>query len=401
MPATPSQRVFIQDALVSADALRARVRTMLARPPGATPERQAIAGEVFALLDNATNAARGVFPRYRWVSNWWRKPMLDATYEYLHAAQVQMVELFDRNELDDALPASLAIIRREFDQRDPRRVQAEAIARLESTDAKRGALRAALVAAYASSDAWHRRQRSFRNILVLATVGISVLVFCVGLLVFQRPDFMPFCFDNLRTAEGAPAPAPTAVPVPGTASPPEVVTAVQVTSCPTGRPTGSGSPASSYDIVMVALMGLLGGSLAAAVSIRKVQGSATPYDIPAVLATLKVPTGALTAIAGLIAIRGDFVPGLSGLDSQEQILAYALVLGYAQQLATGFLDRRAQSLAEEPPNATLTCGPLPVAVTGGDDARIEESRKPARKALAPSKGTKSTGGLLSRRRTPG
>ena len=79
------------------------------------------------------------------------------------------------------------------------------------------------------------------------------------------------------------------------------------------------------------LMGLLGGSLAAAVSIRNVQGAATPYDIPVALATLKVPSGALTAIAGLVAIRGNFVPGLSALDSQEQILAYALVLGYAQQ----------------------------------------------------------------------
>ena len=100
-------------------------------------------------------------------------------------------------------------------------------------------------------------------------------------------------------------------------------------------------------------MGLLGGSLAAAISIRKARGTSTPYDIPVVLATLKVPTGALTAVVGLIAIRGNFVPGLSALDSQEQILAYALVLGYAQQLATGFLDRKAQTLekdrAPEPP----------------------------------------------------
>jgi hypothetical protein len=51
--------------------------------------------------------------------------------------------------------------------------------------------------------------------------------------------------------------------------------------------------------------------------------------------------GALTAIGALIAIRGEFVPGLSALDSQEQILAYALVFGYAQQLLTGLIDRKA------------------------------------------------------------
>ena len=49
---------------------------------------------------------------------------------------------------------------------------------------------------------------------------------------------------------------------------------------------------------------------------------------------------------GLIALRGGFVPGLSELDSQQQIIAYALVFGYAQQLATGFLDQRAQKLQE-------------------------------------------------------
>jgi hypothetical protein len=40
---------------------------------------------------------------------------------------------------------------------------------------------------------------------------------------------------------------------------------------------------------------------------------------------LKLPAGALTAIAGLILILGDFIPGLSELDNQGQILAYAIV----------------------------------------------------------------------------
>jgi hypothetical protein len=67
------------------------------------------------------------------------------------------------------------------------------------------------------------------------------------------------------------------------------------------------------------------------------------------LATLKLPLGALTAIGGLIALQGDFIPGLSQLDSQGQILAYALVLGYAQQLLTGLLDKRADELLASVP----------------------------------------------------
>ena len=78
--------------------------------------------------------------------------------------------------------------------------------------------------------------------------------------------------------------------------------------------------------------------------------SAAPYDVPLALALLKVPTGALTAVAGILLLGGGFVPGLSELDTQRQILAYALVFGYAQQLATRYLDDRATTLLAEVPS---------------------------------------------------
>jgi hypothetical protein len=43
-------------------------------------------------------------------------------------------------------------------------------------------------------------------------------------------------------------------------------------------------------------------------------------------------------------VHGQFVPGLSNLDTQGQILAYAVVLGIAQQLVTRFVDRQAQDV---------------------------------------------------------
>jgi hypothetical protein len=110
--------------------------------------------------------------------------------------------------------------------------------------------------------------------------------------------------------------------------------------------------------VVVALMGLLGGALAAALSIRNLRGTSTPYDVPVALATLKVPLGAFTAIVGLVAIQGEFVPGLSALDSQEQILAYALILGFGQQVFTRTLDRKAQDLLEALPSKDATSTPV-------------------------------------------
>ena len=60
---------------------------------------------------------------------------------------------------------------------------------------------------------------------------------------------------------------------------------------------------------------------------------------------------------GLLLMRGDFVPGLSALDSPAQILAWAILFGYAQQLFTRFVDERAHRILnqvseQEPPRET-------------------------------------------------
>lgn len=346
-----SKRVYIQDVLVSVDALEHRLDSIMARRSVQAPERLALAEGVRELLGKARQAALGVFPKHRWASNWWRATLLEAAYQYLHAANVLIVELYDPDDVESAVPAALAKVQRQLGRDDPRRIRAEKLSALKTHPARRDTLRESLDAAYAASDAWHRRQRSFRNIIILAAVGIAVLLGLVWVLVGANPSAMPFCFDDLQPAAGAPAAAVQAVAPDATSTP---VLALETTSCPTGE--APGREPGQGDIQIILLMGALGGALAAAISIRNVRGASTPYDIPVALACLKVPTGALTAVVGLIAIRGNFVPGLSALDSQEQILAYALVLGYAQQLATGFLDRRAQSLAKD-----LTPDPSPPA----------------------------------------
>ena len=49
---------------------------------------------------------------------------------------------------------------------------------------------------------------------------------------------------------------------------------------------------------------------------------------------------------GLVLMAGGFVPGLSALDSSAQILAWALVFGFSQQLLTRLVDQRANTLLE-------------------------------------------------------
>ena len=84
--------------------------------------------------------------------------------------------------------------------------------------------------------------------------------------------------------------------------------------------------------------------MAAAAAIRGIRGSSEPYGLPVALAALKLPTGAVTAFLGLVLMRGQFVPGLSALDTPAQILAWALVFGYAQQLFTRLVDQQAHTV---------------------------------------------------------
>ena len=68
------------------------------------------------------------------------------------------------------------------------------------------------------------------------------------------------------------------------------------------------------------------------------------------LAAVASAAGALVAVAGVLLLTGNFVPGFSVIDQQSQILAYAFVLGFAQQLFTKMLDNRAERLLANVPS---------------------------------------------------
>jgi hypothetical protein len=98
------------------------------------------------------------------------------------------------------------------------------------------------------------------------------------------------------------------------------------------------------DLMVVELVGLTAAAVAAAAAIRNIKGSSERYGLPFALAALKLPTGAVTAFLGLLLMRGQFVPGLTALDTTAQILAWALVFGFAQELFTHFVDQQGQTV---------------------------------------------------------
>jgi hypothetical protein len=329
------RRIWVQHVAVSVQTLQTRLDVAAAR--GLRPEQEAAAVGVKELLAKARDAAFRHDPIPSRLSNWWRGTLIDAAYQNLHAASAQIVDLYNRTELAGEAPSALSRARATIHRDDPRHIDAIKLAKLP-IGYQRVLLRKTIEDTYDALDRQHERVRSFRNIIMLLALLVALFVGITIAVVATHPTVMPLCFEAAATgqvgAEGAGLVCPTGSNV----------------SAPTGG-----------DILIVALLGMLGGALAAVVSIRNLRGTSSPYDVPVALALLKIPLGAFTAILGLVAIRGDFIPGLSALDSQEQILAYALILGFAQQIFTRLLDRQAQVVLNALPakEATPSAGAAP------------------------------------------
>jgi len=114
--------------------------------------------------------------------------------------------------------------------------------------------------------------------------------------------------------------------------------------------------AKPWDHFTVEVIGLTAAAVIAATRIRNIRGSSEAPDLPVLLAVLKLPMGAITAFLGLLLVRGQFIPGLSALDTPAQILSWALVFGFTQQLFTRLVDQQGQTVlnsvraADRPPN---------------------------------------------------
>jgi hypothetical protein len=313
------------------------------------------------------------FARRDLLVNAWTGASVEGAFVNLHAAEVVLANLYNDQDIDSRVPDVLARMRTCMAADDYRRIKAEMlfgeqangrphsmIARPwrrnghsnghpaqgrfvqrgdngggpDTLARRRAGLRDAMRVSYDAADELHTRVRSFRNVLIVSAVVLSVLVLAVCAVGIRWPKTIPLCFQPSFTASGAP---------------PQPITVEQTSSFACPSSTGRSVPRSG-DVPIVALMGLLGGALSATFGIQKLRGTSTPYAIPVALSSMKLPAGALTAIVGLILIHGEFVPGLSELDSQGQILAYAVLLGVAQHLFTRFVDRRAETVLNSLPS---------------------------------------------------
>lgn len=296
----------------------------------------------------------------------WRAAVRGASVErarsHLDAVESELLRLAPDPYLLGQLPSLVAHVRAHLDKDDPRRVGIEGIYdRINErvirknmgappgtpqgvpVDGLDPAERDMLVAAVRQASGQARREvtrvRSFRNILLVAALLLGLGAGGMIVVGAAKPELLPLCFnpEGMVVCPTEDQPAPGQSSATGTGRPTQLTPREQAEVDDVIRDT-----ANSWDIPLVALVGCIAAALAAATALRRIKGTSTEYNLPVALAILKLPTGALTALLGLLLMRGDFIPGLSALDSSAQIIAWAILFGYAQQLLTRFVDDRAQ-----------------------------------------------------------
>jgi hypothetical protein len=347
--ARPTRSAWRESALTRIDELAALASWLKDAPD--TVKNDELVAALFHHLDLARAAAVKHCGFIRSITG----SQYERTSSNIDAAEADLLQIAPAWYVRGQMPSLLRHVERNLCSSDGRLTEVRRIAeqdRDDLTEIERGHIVGAHRAASSSAMRQSARIRSFRNVLSVTSLVLIVLAVALAVAGFLYPDRIPLCFEP-ETQDVILVVCPTeqswfaALPKPksGLASP-DVDDVVRQTA---GR----------ADVLTVEAIGLLAAALAAAAGLRNMKGTSTPFSLPVALAILKLPTGALTAFLGLLLMRGGFVPGLSALDTSAQILAWALVFGYAQQVFTRFVDRQANTVLDSPGSAEIQPAPKP------------------------------------------
>jgi hypothetical protein len=264
---------------------------------------------------------------------------IERTWNNIYAAEVVLLHFAtNKNEIAAYGYEVLAFARQHLPNDDLNRLALENILEPQPAPVKLTPLDAAnkeiavhaLKAAQMASTIEKLQARSFRNTVYVGTVMLFILAAALAVLGMTMPEKASLCFP----------------------SPPTLSTISTI--CPTG-----GARAGGYDILLVEIIGVTAAGLTGAVSISRLQGTATPYMIPLALILLKLPAGAVSAVLGLILISAGLIPGLGNLTSQAQVLAWAALFGAGQQAVTHFVDAKGQEVLNSVRMRGLSSGQPP------------------------------------------
>lgn len=241
--------------------------------------------------------------------------------EQIDAARLLLFECADEDELPALGREALALARQHLGADDPRRTELEATLHpnrpIDLTERHRDIAISAMRAALASAGTEQYQARSFR--LVLRATFWMLFTTAVALAVFGalRPKVLQVCFHRDETV-----------------------------THPIFICAGSEHVPNAYDVLVVELIGTAAAALTASFVLRNLDGTATAYSIPFALALVKLPSGAISAIIGVIFLGAGMIPGISRVLTREEVFAWAAIFGAGQQIVTRLLDAKGREVLD-------------------------------------------------------
>jgi hypothetical protein len=237
----------------------------------------------------------------------WTGIDIEATWMRIHAIEVALVRLSAPEIIRAKLPGIIDDGSHLLGDEHPRvKILRAYQKRPDWPENERECLAHSIRAVYEASDKENVRLRSFRNVLLGTTLVLAIMA--ISFAIFGAVN--PSAIDVLTTSSSSGLAAPSSL--------------------------------SRTEILVIEMLGLISATVVGAVAIRHIQGTSAAYSVPMASLLLKLPTGALTALAGILMIRAGIVPGVQF--ASDHLGGYALLFGASQQGFTGLVDRQAHSV---------------------------------------------------------
>jgi hypothetical protein len=159
------------------------------------------------------------------------------------------------------------------------------------------------------SNVLQREARVLRNNMMVASLGIFMVVLALGVAHLLDSEIVSLCSSKV---------------------------------CPLA------STDKPLDVFVVELAGMLGGLLSVVIPLASGERIMTPYRVFNQQLVLKTLAGAASAVGGVLLVGSEIITVVK-FKTPAALLGYAVVFGFAQQIVTGAVDRRANTLAKETP----------------------------------------------------
>ena len=254
-----------------------------------------------------------------WITRLYSGSDIEQAWRAIHRAQAALYVIYPKSELVPQAEHVEAVVAELPEHAGLLKLITNLIAQIEkgpATVTEPGTmLRGIYERAIDVSDHLQVEARALRNALLTASTAILLVLIALGVAHMAESHIIQLCISTGKQK-----------------------------ACPLG---GSPHP---FDVFAIELAGMLGGMLSIVIPLATGERIKTPYRVFNQQLILKTLAGAATAVGGVILLASGVIDTIK-LEHPTAIIGYAVVFGFAQQIVTGAIDRRADSLAKQTPTA--------------------------------------------------